>query len=75
MTQRDRLKQFFISRANEWIPLPEILSMYISQYGSRILELRRSGMVIENKWEIIEGVKHSWFRYVPGPDKQMEFIA
>src|SRR3990167_8901169 len=70
MTQRKRLKYLFQYRPNEWIGLPEILSMNIAQYGSRLLDLRRgdakpgepfNGMRIINKTEHVGGVVHSWF--------------
>jgi hypothetical protein len=63
MTQKDRIKELFESRVNEWIPLYEILKLHIAQYGARIKELRADGMKIENKWVIVHGEKHSWFRY------------
>lgn len=53
----------FVSRPNQWITLPEILALYISQFGARIKEIRASGMDIENRTETIDGVKHSWYRY------------
>ena len=71
--QKDRLLDFFKERPNEWIPLPEILGLFISQYNARIYDLRHEGITIENRWEMIEGVKYSWFKYVPGPEKQLEF--
>lgn len=64
MTQRQRMAVMFQSRPNEWIPLPEILAMGVAQYGTRILELRRAGMEIENKTHMIDGVRRSWFRLV-----------
>lgn len=48
----------------EWVPLPRILELRISQYGSRVLELRRKGFQIENRTETVDGVRHSWFRLV-----------
>ena len=74
-SQRQRLKDLFESRKNEWIPLPVILSMHIAQYGTRIKELRdEDGMNIENKWQSINGERHSWFRYVPQEAyKKVEF--
>ena len=61
------LADFFESRPNEWISLPEILKLGIAQYNSRVYDLRRPpfDMDIKNRWEIKEGVKHSWFMYVP----------
>jgi hypothetical protein len=66
MIQKDKLKNLFKTNPNKWISLPEILSMGIAQYGARILELRREGMNIENKiLEIVDGQKHTAFRYTP----------
>ena len=64
-TQRDKIKLIFLARPNEWVPLIEILRLGIAQYGARILELRREGMRIENKIKEANGVRYSWFRYVP----------
>lgn len=71
--QKDRLLSFFKERPNVWIALPEILTLGIAQYNARIYDLRNEGITIENRWEIIEGVKHSWFRYIPAPEKQLSF--
>ncbi len=65
--QRERLKNLFESHPDEWIPLPVILEMHIAQYGTRIKELRDSGMMIENMWKSVNGERHSWFRYVTAP--------
>ena len=65
MSQRDRIRNLFLSRPNQDIPLTEILDMRISQYGSRVLELRREGMVIQNRTKHVDGVNHSWFKYIP----------
>ena len=64
-TQKARIANLFLSRPNQWIPLTEILGLYIAQYNARIFELRRDGMNIENKIEAVNGVRHTWFRYVP----------
>ena len=69
--QRQRIKQLFIDRTGEWIPVPEIFRL-AAQYNARIYELRAEGMDIENKTEIREnGVKYSWYCYT-SPIKQME---
>ena len=65
MTQKDRLRELFQNRPGEWIGLNEVLDMRISQYGSRILDLRREGMIIENESKVVNGHKHSWYRYLP----------
>lgn len=64
-SQKAKIKSLFESRPNQWIPLTEILGLYIAQYNSRIFELRRDGMNIENKIEPVNGSRHTWFRYVP----------
>ena len=71
MTQKERLANLFITRPWEWIDLPEILDMKISQFGARILELRRDGMNIENKKEHQNGQVFSSYRYLPH-EKQIE---
>lgn len=50
-TQRDRILALLESRAGGWVPLPEILSLRIACYSTRILELRRLGYRIENRRE------------------------
>ena len=61
-TQRARLLQLLIEARGCEVPLPQILDLKISQYGSRILELRRLGFRITNRTEIISGVVRSYFR-------------
>ena len=63
VTQKDKLKGLFLRNPDEWIPLTRILSLYISQFGARLLELRADGMSIDNKLEMVEGAKHSFYRY------------
>lgn len=64
ITQRERIKRMFLTSPNVWIPLPRILEMHIAQYGARIKELRDRGMNIENDWEMVNGQRHTYFRYV-----------
>jgi len=71
LTQKQRLKVFFASRPNQWIPLYEILNLHISQYNARIYDLRAMGITIENKEEWVNGQKHTWFRYVPRERQQV----
>lgn len=61
-----RLLAFFQKRAGEWIPLPEILNLHMSQFGARIFQLRRRGYQIENKMETVDGQRHSWYRLSGG---------
>ncbi|MCA9409529.1 MAG: hypothetical protein KC733_12620 [Candidatus Omnitrophica bacterium] len=50
---------------NQWIPLNTILNLRIAQYNTRISELREKGIFIENKTKVVDGVKHSWFKWTP----------
>ena len=63
-TQRSRILELLVAAHGEWVPLPQILALRISQVGARILELRRSGFNIENRTEIIDGQRHSWYRLI-----------
>lgn len=71
MSQDDRIERLFKIRPNEDIPLPEI-QHFAAQYNARIFELRRKGMHIENKTKIIDGKRHSWYRYIPEKSLQYE---
>ena len=64
ITQKQRLKELFLQNKNEWVSLKTILSLYISQFGARIFELRGEGMKIENKTELVDGRRYSCYKYV-----------
>ncbi len=75
-TQRSRIMELLRSRQGQWVSLPEILDLHIGQYNARILELRRSGIEIENKTERgDDGCVRSWYR-IPIPKKkgQLELL-
>jgi len=58
----------FRERSPNWVPHPDILALKISQYGARIYQARHEwGLNIENRTEIVDGKKHSWFRLVEPP--------
>lgn len=64
-TQTGRIVEFLRSRKGQWVPLPEILALRISQYSARIYEARhRWGLNIENRIETVNGQKLSWFRLI-----------
>lgn len=51
-----------------WVPLPQILSLGIAMYQTRIFELRhKAGLNVENK---MNGPSKSWFRLGPGQWKK-----
>ncbi len=72
ITQHERLLDCLRDKENQgddgWVALPCILSLYISQYGRVINDLRngkaldRRAYDIENRREVVEGKRHSWFR-------------
>lgn len=69
-SQTARIVDLLRSRSPHWVGLPEILDMRprISQFSARVWEARhRWGLPIENKVEIVNGEKHSWFRLVEKP--------
>ena len=75
ITQRDKIRMLFQSHPNEWVSLQEIIYLGIAMYPPRIKELRdEEKMKIENKTQLIDGVKHSWYRYTPQPKKDL-FVA
>jgi hypothetical protein len=47
------------------VPLSEILALKISQFGARLLELRRLGYNIQNRQKIRNGKRLSWYRLLP----------
>jgi hypothetical protein len=73
-TQRGRIFELLIAAKGGWIPLPEIAGC-ATQYGARILELRRIGFRIENRIEQVDGVRRSWFRLLPPGDPEPERLA
>ncbi len=62
-TQKQELEKMFTSRPGQWITLPEILRLGIAQYNARILDLRRSGMNIQNRTYKIGGTRCSEYKY------------
>ena len=64
-SQRQRL--FDLLSCRQWISLPQILDLRISQYSARVHELRKLGCEIENRTEWKNGELHSFFRLVSAP--------
>jgi len=64
-TQRQRL--FDLLSCREWVSLPQILDLRVSQYSARIHELRKMGCEIENRTEWKDGELCSWFRLKSAP--------
>jgi hypothetical protein len=51
-----------------WVPLPQIMR-HAAQYNSRIFSLRKLGYKVENRSEVLGGVRHSYFRLIQDPAK------
>src|SRR5690349_8354193 len=64
--QSQKILEVLRAANGAWVPLPEILSLGIAQYNARVYELRRRGFDIQNKTEIVDGVKHSAYRLIEG---------
>ena len=64
-TQTARIVALLQEQSPNWLPLPQILSLRVSQYAARIYQVRHEwGLTIENWVEVIEGKKHSRLRLV-----------
>jgi hypothetical protein len=62
-TQQGRLLKLLLDHRFDWVPLPDILALGISQYSSRIWEIRHQlGLKVESRVEFVDGKKCSWFR-------------
>ena len=68
--QREQILHLLQSAKGREVGLPEILACRISQYGSRLHELRGAGYVIRNRKQWIDGQIHSWFRLESSPDEK-----
>jgi hypothetical protein len=66
-TQLERLRNLFERNEGIWLPLYRITQLGIAMYPPRLSELRNDKhrpMNITNKIEIVDGVKHSFYKYV-----------
>jgi hypothetical protein len=68
VTQRGKILELLIAARGDWVSLPKIADC-AAQYNARIFELRRLGLRIENRTKEVDGVRHSWFRLLRGPDQ------
>jgi hypothetical protein len=68
-SQTARIVALLRKRSPQWVSLPEILELRISQYSARIHQPRHEwGLPIENRTKVVHGEKHSWFRLVDTGD-------
>lgn len=77
-TQCEQLYRLLWDANEEWVGLPKILDLRprISQYSARIHTLRhRDGCEIENRVEIVNGEKHTWFRLLRPKSQAQLFDA
>jgi len=73
-SQRAAILGLFINAKGSWVASPKIAAL-AQQYGARLLELRRLGFVIQNRIEIVDGARHSWFRLLSSPVAKPERCA
>ena len=80
-TQHDKILNLL--KSGEWVSLPEILRLNISQYGRVINDLRNGKYkkikyYIENKGEWVNGQHHTWFKLIGsspvGNDSIVNFV-
>ena len=71
INQRQKLLKLLRESCGEWVGLPKILDLRISQYSARVHELRAQGHVIDNHTRHVNGVVHSWFRLVEPEPKRI----
>jgi hypothetical protein len=65
-TQRAAILNLLIRRRPDWVSLPELMEI-AAQYNARLFEIRHDlGFEISNRIEVIDGVRHSWFRLESG---------
>ena len=67
MSQTELLRDLLLSQPGQWVPMPKIAAT-IGAYAvhSRIAELRSdTGMHILNRQCVIDGKRHSFYRYDP----------
>ena len=63
--QQRRIFELLFANRNRWVSLPVILELKVSQYGSRVYDLRKKfGLEIKNRVEVRDGKKCSWFMLV-----------
>jgi hypothetical protein len=72
-SQTARIVALLRGRSPNWVPLPEILNLRISQYNARLYQARHQwGLNIESRVEIVDGEKHSWFRLMEGSARSVQ---
>lgn len=71
--QQQKIYDLLRQHTNAWVSLPSLMALGVAQYNSRILDLRRMGYIIENRTQVVNGVKHSWYRLVVNVGEQEKF--
>ena len=67
--QTQRIFNLLVVARGSEVPLPAIMRC-AAQYNRCIHNLRRLGLRIINRTEIVNGVKHSWYRLELGPPQE-----
>ena len=64
-SQESRIAALLRARGT-WVSAVELCEISL-QYSARVHSLRKQGVPIENRIEIVDGVKHGYFRLRPIP--------
>lgn len=72
-TQKSRLKALFQFYRGQWLGLDKILDLRIAQWQTRLKELRGEGMNIINRVEVKDGIRHSYYKYIPTKQERTLF--
>jgi hypothetical protein len=65
-SQEEKILWVLQAAGPNWTPAPE-LSRIALQYSRAVSGLRKKGWLISNRVEIVNGVKHGFFRLGPQP--------
>jgi hypothetical protein len=64
-SQESRIAALLRARGG-WVSAVELSEISL-QYSARVHSLRKQGIAIQNRVEIVDGVKHGYFRLKPVP--------
>jgi len=65
-TQTDIVRRILVKNSNRWVPMPKMAKrMGGFAVHSRIADLRKEGMTIVNRQIKRDGVRKSYYRFLP----------
>ena len=63
-SQEDKILALFRSRGLMWTPAPELAGISL-QYCRAVSALRKQGIAIENRVNVVDGKRHGFYRLAP----------